>query len=111
MDKYLVNPKKLISPYMTLGFDTTDEGYSAMLAACHPADRSARPQILTEIDNPPLYQLIKAFSLISGRGAILNTSFNLHGYPIVNTAEDAYHVFINSELDGLILPDYLILKT
>ena len=82
-----------------------------MLAACHPADRSARPQILTHDANPSLYQLLKAFSHISGRGAILNTSFNLHGFPIVNTAEDAFFVFNNSELDGLILPDYLILKT
>jgi carbamoyltransferase len=107
---YLVNPKKLESPFMTIGFDTTKQGYEAMIAACHPADKSARPQILVKEDNPELYQIIKEFSILSKTGAVLNTSFNLHGFPIVNTSEEAFYVFKNSGLDILLLNNYIIKK-
>ncbi|TQE84037.1 carbamoyltransferase C-terminal domain-containing protein [Leptospira noguchii] len=109
-ERYLVNPKNLESPHMTLSFDTTDEGYDAMNAACHPADRTARAQILKKKDNPELYSLLEAFQQITGRGALLNTSFNLHGFPIVNTPSEAIYVLLNSGLDGLILNHFLILK-
>ena len=110
VDRYLINPKGIESPHMTIGFQTTTEGYEAMRAACHPADRSARPQILKTGVNPGLYQILQAFEASTGRGALLNTSFNLHGCPIVNTPEDALHVFLNSDLDGLILNGCLVLR-
>lgn len=110
VDRYLINPKKLNSPYMTIGFDTTEEGYEAMLAACHPADKSARPEMLTKALNPKMYEIMEEFEAITGRGAVLNTSFNLHGYPIVNTPSEAVYVLENSGLDGLILNNYLIMK-
>ncbi len=103
VERYLLNPKSLESPHMTLSFDTTEEGYDAMSAACHPADRTARAQILKEHDNPELYSLLKAFQHLTGRGALLNTSFNLHGFPIVNSPSEAVDVLVNSGLDGLIL--------
>ena len=109
-EHYLVNPKKITSPHMTIGFQTTDLGYKKMIAACHPADKSARPQILEQKHNPKLYKIIEEFSKIKNCGAILNTSFNLHGYPIVNTAKDAFYVFENSELDLLQLNNFLIKK-
>ena len=107
---YLNNPKNLSSPYMTLAFDTTPIGYECMIAACHTADRTARPQILERHANPALYDLLHDFSLLTGRGALLNTSFNLHGYPIVNNPVEALYVFKNSQLDGLLLNNYLIMK-
>ena len=110
VDRYLINPKDIKSPHMTIGFQTTKEGYEAMRAACHPADRSARPQILEEIANPDLYQILQTFEALTNRGALLNTSFNLHGYPIVNTPNDALAVFLNSDLDGLIFKHYLVLR-
>ena len=109
-EQYLVNPKKINSPHMTIGFDTTPKGYEAMIAACHPADKSARPQILFKYMNPDLYSILEEFEKITGRGALLNTSFNLHGHPIVNTPEEAVYVLKNSGLDGLILNNFLILK-
>lgn len=110
VDRYLVNPKNIQSPHMTIGFDTTEEGFSAMIAACHPADKTARAQILKRETNEAVYGLIEAFEKITGRGSILNTSFNLHGYPIVNTPHDAFDVFIRSGLDGLLLNSHLIMK-
>ena len=108
--KYLVNPKNLNSEYMTIGFDTTNEGYEAMPAACHPADKSARPEMLSKNLNPSMYEIMEEFEKITRRGALLNTSFNLHGYPIVNTPKEAACVLENSGLDGVILNNYIILK-
>jgi carbamoyltransferase len=110
VSRYIRNPKGIESPHMTIGFETTPEGFEAMIAACHPADRSARPQILRKEANPPLYELLEAFAAVTGRGALLNTSFNLHGDPIVNTPQDAIYVLVNSGLDGVILQDHLVLK-
>ena len=107
---YLVNPKRLAAPYMTIAFDTTAKGRKDLRAAIHPADLTARPQILERSVNPGYYDLISAFEKISGIGAVLNTSFNLHGEPIVRNAEDAYHTFINSDLDGIIFEKKLILR-
>lgn len=109
--RYLINPKNIKSPHMTIGFDTTIEGYEAMIAACHPSDRTARAQILHRETNPDLYKILESFESLSGRGALLNTSFNLHGYPIVNTPSDAIFVLDNSGLDGVVLNKYLILKS
>lgn len=108
--RYLVNPKGHESPHMTLGFETTDEGWRAMPAGCHQADRSCRPQILKKEDNPPMYDILEAFERRTGRGALLNTSFNLHGYPIVNTVADAWDVFVRSGLDALLLNTHLVIK-
>ena len=107
--RYLVGPN-VDSPYMTIGFNTTPEGYDCMRAACHPADRTVRAQILKESMNPDMYRLLNAFSLKTGRGALLNTSFNIHGEPIVSSPRDAVDVLNRSALDGLLMNNYLILR-
>tara|TARA_B100000787_G_scaffold169292_1_gene160087 strand:- start:2691 stop:4493 length:1803 start_codon:yes stop_codon:yes gene_type:complete len=109
-NEYLINPKNLESPHMTIGFQTTELGYKKMIAACHPADKSARPQILVKHHNPELYELLEEFQKLTDCAAVLNTSFNLHGYPIVNTPSEAFYVFENSDLDILLLNNFLIKK-
>ena len=52
--------------------------------------------------------MIEAFKSITGVGGILNTSFNLHGFPIVGSPEIALNTFENSKLDGLALGNWLI---
>ena len=79
-------------------------------AALHPYDKTCRPQILLKNVNKNYEDLILDFEKITRVAALLNTSFNLHGEPIVNTAEDAIDVFIKTDLDGLILNSTLILK-
>ena len=95
---------------MTIGFKLTEKGYENMIAASHIADKTARPQILRKEDNPELYEIIYKFYEKTGCGSLLNTSFNLHGYPIVSTPKDAIHVFENSDLDILILNNFIIKK-
>jgi carbamoyltransferase len=106
--EYLINPKNLKAPYMTIAFDTKEKAWDDLKAALHPYDRSVRPQIITEEENPEYYSLISEFKKIAGIGGILNTSFNVHGEPIVQTPEDAFSVFERTKLDALILDGYLI---
>ena len=79
-------------------------------AAIHPYDETCRPQIVTKIINSDYYDLIERFGKMSKTYALLNTSFNLHGSPLVNDEEDAVNVFKRTDLDALILGKYLIIK-
>ena len=103
------NPKKLESPHMTIAFETVD-GERKIPAAIHQADKTARPQLLKKEVNPQLWGLIKGFYDKTGVPSLLNTSFNLHGEPIVNNIHDALHVFENSKLDVLWLDRHIIQK-
>ncbi len=109
-DKYLVNPKKFTSSYMAVAMDTRKEVLHEIKAGTHPYDETIRPQILTKEQNPEYYDLIQTFSEITGIGALLNTSYNLHGLPMVNDIEDAMHVFENSGLKYLVLNHTLVSK-
>lgn len=108
--KYLINPKNIHSPFMTVGFESTEAGKEMLAAALHPADKTLRPQILSKDANPSYHSLIEAFHRKTGVGGVLNTSFNLHGEPIVNTAADAYRVFTITDIDALLLDGMLITK-
>lgn len=107
---YIVNAKKINAEFMILGFDTTHRGKSDLVAAIHPYDFTCRPQIVKKETNPHYYNLIKYFEQETGVGAILNTSFNLHGEPIVCTSGDAISTFERCNLEYLALGDYLIWK-
>ena len=107
---YLVNPKHLKSPFMAMAFDSTEFARKDLVAALHPADFTARPQILERHRNPRYYDLIKAFEGITGVGGILNTSLNLHGAPIALGPREAITTFEHSELDGLLLENCLIMR-
>ncbi len=109
-NKYVINKKKINADFMTMAFDTTKLGRKNLQAAIHPADYSVRPQKVDKVNNPEYYKLIREFKKISGVGALLNTSFNLHGLPIVRTAKDAFYVFENSNLDGVIIENYYFKK-
>lgn len=106
-EDYLVDARR--SPYMTLAFDTTDKR-KEIEAAIHPYDLTARPHTVDKDWNPEYWKVLKSFEEITGVGGILNTSFNLHGYPMVCTPEQAIWTLENSGLDGLVLGNYLILR-
>jgi carbamoyltransferase len=108
--KYLKHSKKFKSHHMSATYQTTEIGYNNLKAACHDADKTVRAQILQKDINPIYYTLIKHFSKITKCGALLNTSFNLHGYPVVRTLFDALSVLNKSGLDGIISKNYIVLK-
>lgn len=108
-DELIENPKRLESPHMTMVFETKD-GKNKIPAAIHQADETARPQLLKKEVNLDLWELIYKFYKKTGIPSLLNTSFNLHGEPIVNDINDALYVFENSELDALWLDRHIIEK-
>ena len=109
-DRYLHNPKGVYSPFMTIGYDTKPAAHTDLIAALHPADLTARPQILKRETNEDYYEIIKEFKKLTGIGGLLNTSFNLHGLPIVESLSDALHVMENSKIKYLLLEDILLQK-
>ncbi len=96
--------------YMTNCVDTTPLGKIKFSAAIHPYDQTCRPQIIMPNSNPDYENLINSFGKITGVYGLLNTSFNIHGYPIVNNINDAVSVFLKTNLDGLIIPNAIIIK-
>lgn len=107
--EYLHNPKSLRSPYMMMTFDTKDN-FRDLIAAVHNADLTCRAQLIEPQQNRGMYSILESFNKRTGRGVILNTSFNLHGYPIVRTASDALFVLQNSGLEYLQVGNYLVHK-
>ena len=108
-DTLIKNPKKIESPYMTIAFETIS-GKEKIPAVVHRSDGTARPQLLKKDVNPVLWELIYKFYQKTGIPALLNTSLNLHGFPIVRTVSDAINVFNKSKLDTLWLNDHLVTK-
>lgn len=106
----LDNPKGHFAPYMVTTFDPAVDR-APFRAATHPQDGTIRPQMLREDWNPDYHAIIRRFAARTGRdGGLLNTSFNLHGYPIVSSPEDALSVFERSGLRNLALGPYLLRK-
>jgi len=97
------------SPWMMHSFETTN-ARSDFIAGVHAFDDTARAQVVTHDANPRFHDLISRFTKISDRPAVMNTSFNLHGYPIVMGACDAIKVLLNSDLQYLFVNDTLIRK-
>lgn len=110
MYDYCVNPKNISAPYMIVSFDSTLLARKELRAALHPYDFTLRPQILEKDFNPKYYKIIKEFERLTGIGGVLNTSFNLHGLPVVLGPKEAMYAFEHSGLEYMALEDYLISK-
>ena len=73
-------------------------------------DFSARIQTVTKKTNPKYWSIINDFKNITAVGVLVNTSFNVRGEPIVNSPEDAYKCFMNTEMDFLVIENFLYEK-
>ncbi len=109
-DEYIENPKRVPAPYMIMAFNSKELGRKQFRAAMHPYDFTLRPQIVTENWNPTYSSLLQNFKELTSIGGVLNTSFNLHGEPVVCSPSDALHVLKDSGLQYLAIGDYLVSK-
>ncbi len=73
-------------------------------------DYSARIQTVNKKTNPKYWELINAFKQITGKGIVVNTSFNVRGEPIVCTPYDAYRCFMSTDMDYLVIEDFVYSK-
>jgi carbamoyltransferase len=118
-----------ISPYMLLVHPVADaikktlpEGYDDMnlrdklyhlrseLPSITHIDFSARIQTVHSDTNPRYYKMIEEFKKLTGMGVVVNTSFNVRGEPIVMTPNDAYRCFMRTEMDYLVVGNFLFSK-
>jgi carbamoyltransferase len=95
-------------PYMNQVVDVQDE-YIGKLPAVTHIDGTARVQSVTPYFNP-IYELLKEFEKKSGYPILLNTSFNIKDKTMVLTPKDAIETFLDTEMDILVLNNYIILK-
>ena len=95
--------------YMLSTFQATSQAYQ-FIPACIHVDGTSRVQLLRKKDNVLLFSLIDRFREKTGVPALLNTSFNLRGEPIVNNSYQAIDTFTRSGLDLLVIGNYVIRK-
>ena len=110
IDDYVLNPKNLISPYMTMAFDSTILARTHLAGAIHPSDYTIRPQFLEKSHNPDYHSLISEFEKLTDIGGLLNTSLNLHGEPVVGNTKDALHTLFSSDLDLMIINNSALIR-
>jgi len=95
--------------FMTVTVDCLPKMKSDCPAAVH-VDNTARPQFVRKESNPTYYKILTEYKKLSGSGAIVNTSFNVHEEPIVNSPKDAVRAFLITRLDALSIGPFLVRK-
>ncbi|NQV42521.1 MAG: carbamoyltransferase [Candidatus Marinimicrobia bacterium] len=92
------------------GLDMINSPRSTVPAITH-VDQSARIQTVNATDNPRYHALISSFYELTGSPVIINTSFNVRGEPIVCQPEEAFTCFMRTDMDHLVLGNYLLNKS
>lgn len=82
----------------------------SVIPAVTHVDYSARLQTVDRVRNPRLHGLLTQFHNQTGCPVLVNTSFNVRGEPIVSSPEDAYRCFLTTEMDVLVLGNFVLLK-
>lgn len=97
------------SPFMIVTFRATERARKEIPAVVH-VDGTSRVQTVTKEANPLYERLLRRFYKLTGVPAIMNTSFNLKGDPIVNDVRDAVQTFFSSGLDSLVIGSFCLDK-
>tara|TARA_E500000331_G_scaffold358469_2_gene425603 strand:+ start:1883 stop:3607 length:1725 start_codon:yes stop_codon:yes gene_type:complete len=97
------------APFMTITFDV-DKTWSQRIPEVVHEDGTSRVQIVSEHTNPRYHALLKEMETLTGNGAVLNTSMNRRGEPMVCSPADALNMFFGSDLQYLLLEDLLVTK-
>jgi carbamoyltransferase len=98
---------RLPMPAGVKGLELLKQPRSTLPAVTH-VDYSARIQTVARPDNPLLHELLLRFERATQCGVLVNTSFNVRGEPIVCTPEDAYRCFVHTEMDYLMLGNFVL---
>ena len=112
MVKKIKSKHKIITPndYDKLNFWDRLYTHRSKLQSITHVDFSSRIQTVNKRTNLKFWTLINDFKIITGVGVLINTSFNVRGEPIVNNPEDAFRCFMNTEMDYLIINNFMYSK-
>lgn len=107
--EYFHIAKEHISPFkfMTITCNVTEKCRQEAPAITH-VDGTARPQIIFRHQNPSYYDILTEYKKLTGCGVLVNTSFNMHEEPIINTPGEAIATFKQGGLDVLAISNYLV---
>lgn len=110
-DEYfnILESERYACQFMTITVDCTEKAQQDCPAVVH-VDRTARPQLVTKETNLLMYQVLGEYKKITGKMALVNTSFNIHEEPIVCSADDAFRGFFEAGLDCLYIEDVGIIE-
>jgi carbamoyltransferase len=97
------------APFMTITFDVNESWKSRIPEVVHE-DGTARVQIVSRDQNARYYDLIAALEQLTGNAVVLNTSLNRRGEPMVCSPQDALNMFFGSDLEYLVMEDFLVTK-
>ena len=97
------------APYMTITFEVNPDWKTRIPEVVHE-DGTARAQVVDQASNPRYYALLEAMEARTGNAVLLNTSLNRRGEPMVCSPEDALNMFFGSDLQYLVLEDWLVRK-
>ncbi len=95
--------------FMTITFDVADAWKARIPEVVHE-DGTARVQVVERDSNPRYYALLEQMEALTGNAVVLNTSLNRRGEPMVCSPQDALNMFFGSDLEYLVLEDYLVTK-
>ena len=93
--------------FMTMTVDVRDEWKEKIQATVH-IDGTARPQTVNESQNKLYYLILKEFYEVTGVPCLVNTSFNAHEEPIINTPQEAFEALINKRVDYIIFDKFIV---
>ena len=105
-----VKKSKYTAEFMTMCYDTKPKWVTKIPLVVHPVDKTARIQIVTASSNLLLYKIMREFHHITDVPVLLNTSFNVHNEPIVNSPHDAFTHLQDETIQFLITPNHIYQK-
>lgn len=109
-ETYLDGEVSDAAKFMIDTYEVTEAAKEEIPAVLHPEDKTTRPQVVYESVNSRYHGLLQSFESRTGVGALLNTSFNDSGEPIVRTPEEAVRDFYSMGLDVLVLGQRILTK-
>ena len=86
------------------------ELYKNVICSAVHIDGTARVQVAKEKDNKFIYDILTNFHELTGLGVLINTSLNSWGEPIVETYQDAWNVFMKTDIDAMVIDKLLVIK-
>ena len=109
-DIFVTNNKShYTAEFMTMCYDTRKEWIDKIPAVIHEVDSSARPQIVYK--NNPFYNVLIEYEKLSSIPVLLNTSFNVHGEPIIDGPDQSLNHLMDGVIDYLVMEDYIYYVT
>lgn len=103
VDRIFEVPKsKYTCEFMTMLVDTKADWKDRIPTVVHPVDKTARIQIVSERSNPLFHSILKEYKSRTGFGVLVNTSFNVHNEPIVDSPTDAFAHLFTGIVDALV---------